>query len=132
VTPGKKVDVTIGAGIDTAWLQAEEAMIKHLARVRQLAIVETVPKIAQAASAVVGTIQVSVSLAGLIDIEKEKLRMKKQIDEVRGYKNTLQGKLENKQFVSHAPKAVVATEKEKLEAAEEKLQKLEAQLAELG
>ena len=85
----------------------------------------------QAVSAVVTGVEVYLPLAGLVDLEKEKERLEKELAELEKEKERLEKKLANTQFLAKAPEAVVAKEKEKLAAVEEKYAKVSARLAEL-
>ncbi len=64
-------------------------------------------------------------LIDAIDFEKEKERIKGEIDEVEKYIKQIEGKLNNQEFVNNAPDAVVSKEREKLAAQKERLGKLE-------
>jgi valyl-tRNA synthetase len=67
----------------------------------------------------------------VIDVEKEKIRIQKEIDTVAPYVLIQEKKLKNEQFVANAPAAVVDIERKKLAEAKEKLSKLHEQLASL-
>ena len=66
-----------------------------------------------------------IPLASLVDLEKERERIDKEIERVRGDIGRAQAKLSNEKFVSKAPEAVVNEERRKLKAGEEMLQKLQ-------
>jgi valyl-tRNA synthetase len=61
----------------------------------------------------------------LIDIEVERLRLKKEIDHVGEMITAIRRKLDNASFVSKAPGEVVARERDKLESFSKTLEKLE-------
>jgi valyl-tRNA synthetase len=100
--------------------------LKRLARVTSLTFVQDSARPNVAASAVVQGEELFVPLEGLIDIEAEKARLKKEIDRVAGLVKTVQSKLSNSGFTDKAPKEVVEKEREKLNnfaATVEKLQR---------
>jgi valyl-tRNA synthetase len=80
---------------------------------------------------VVGGVEVFVDLSGAVDLDKEKLRLGKEKQELEKYVKSLTGKLSNKEFVSNAPGAVVEKEQQKLNEAKDKLEKVEGQLSNL-
>ena len=90
----------------------------------------TKPK-ASAASVVDGT-EIFIPLEGLIDLDKERERIQKEIDRLQGFLKSIEGKLSNKGFVENAPEAVVEKERQKKTDAETDLKKLEKQLEEFG
>lgn len=67
-----------------------------------------------------------------VDVEAEKAKLTKELDYVRGFLKSVQGKLGNERFVSNAPEQVVDLERKKLADAEAKIAAIEAKLAELG
>jgi valyl-tRNA synthetase len=123
VPPSKKADVLIGGGtIETRnILKAQHAYIETLAKVSALTIAETVVQPELSSSAVVGDLEIYVSLAGLIDVDKEKERLEKDIASFEGRIQAISGKLNNPNFVARAPEDVVAHERQKLAGYEETL-----------
>lgn len=83
------------------------------------------------AASVVGETEIYIPLKGLIDLEKERERIEKEIHNIEGYLKGLHNKLSNKKFVENAPTEVVEGERQKLATAESNLKKLEIQLEEL-
>jgi valyl-tRNA synthetase len=73
-----------------------------------------------------------IPLDQLVDVEKERERLKDEIGKVNGEIARASGKLNNEGFVAKAPAKVVEEEKNKLAAAMDMLKKLEARLSELG
>ncbi|MDA1029502.1 MAG: valine--tRNA ligase [Bacteroidetes bacterium] len=125
-----------------ATLQLESALLEpvenhrgyfaKLARVTDLSISAQAVSPPASVSAVVGRNQVFVPLAGMIDLEVERDRMRKEIDSKEAFYTSIQGKLSNENFVSRAPAEVVEKEKEKLADTEAELRRLRASLSELG
>ncbi|MFU8812827.1 MAG: valine--tRNA ligase [Balneolaceae bacterium] len=134
LSPRAALDVIIKA--PTA--AAEEALKQHEWVYRKLLPIQTLtfdtkaeqPK-ASAASLVKGT-ELFVPLEGLIDLDKEKERIQKEIDKTKGFLNGVEKKLANEKFVNNAPEEVVAKERQKREDARSDLQKLNEALQNLG
>ena len=76
--------------------------------------------------------KVLIPLAGLIDKDAEKDRLSKEIDKLLKLKDQFSGKLNNKQFVSGAPEAVVKKEQSKLASVDKALQEMELQLEKIS
>jgi len=84
---------------------------------------------ASAASVVAGS-EIYVPLEGLIDLDKERERIQKEIDRLQGFLKGVEKKLSNEGFVNNAPDEVVEKEKQKKADAENNLEKLTRQLEE--
>ena len=93
---------------------------------------ENAAKDAAASSFMVGTTEFNIPQSANIDIEAERARITKDIAYLQGFKASVEKKLANERFVSHAPEAVVASERKKLADAEAKLATLESSLAALS
>ena len=82
------------------------------------------------AKTVIGSdVELSINLSGLIDFEKESLRIKKDIGKTEKEISFIGKKLNNQKFLERAPKEVVAKEKEKLQSEGDRLGRLEEALA---
>jgi valyl-tRNA synthetase len=84
------------------------------------------------AAAVVDGSEIYIPLEGLIDLEKERNRIQKEIDRLQGFLKGVEKKLSNAGFVNNAPDAVVEKEKQKKADAETDLEKLAKQLEEFN
>jgi len=78
-----------------------------------------------------GTAELYVLLEGMIDFDKEKERLKKEISELEKFISTLQQKLNNQQFLTKAPKTEVERTKELYQLNIEKLNKLRKVLTDI-
>ncbi len=79
-----------------------------------------------------GSIDVIVDLAGLIDKEAEKARLEKQVERLTGMIAGKEKKLSNASFVEKAPADVVRKEQESLQQLRDQLQTAETSLAALA
>jgi valyl-tRNA synthetase len=101
-----------------------EGYLQRLGRVASVRFLANGARPKLSASAVVQGEELFVPLEGLIDIEVEKVRLKKEIDRIAGLLNGIRSKLGNESFVAKAPKEVVEKEKEKQLTFETNLEKL--------
>jgi valyl-tRNA synthetase len=93
---------------DTAALVNENSHhVKRLARVEEIFIADRLPALEEAVRDVVGGIEVAVPLEGLIDPEKERARITKELVRKEGEARGLASKLDNLSFVERAPRDVV-------------------------
>ena len=118
IEPAKKIGTFINVGNKEKLLKENEEIIKSLARLEKLEFIKF-------------GAEVSLDLAGAVDVSKEKLRLEKEMSELKKYVSGLENKLSNKEFVKNAPPAVVEKEKAKLSEAQGKLEKLSEQLKNL-
>ena len=72
-----------------------------------------------------------IPVEGLVDTEKERANIEKELKYTRGFLQSVQKKLSNERFVQNAPEQVLARERQKQADAESKLQSLEKALADL-
>ena len=66
-----------------------------------------------------------IPMGQLVDVSKELERIAKELEKARNNLRALEGKLSNENFVSRAPEAVVAAEREKAQKAKELISQLE-------
>ncbi|MBU1865586.1 MAG: valine--tRNA ligase [Actinobacteria bacterium] len=81
---------------------------------------------------VAGRVEAYIAMAGLVDIDAERARLQKAVDETAGLVAGSRQKLANPQFVERAPAAVVEKERAKAAELSERLAKLAAQIEDLG
>ena len=82
-------------------------------------------------SVVTGSAKMFMPMAELVDIEKERARLEKELDKARAQLEAQNKKLANESFVSRAPEAVVNAERERAEKAKALIANLEESLAKL-
>ena len=84
-------------------------------------------KPAESAILVVGLVEIYLPLSGLVDIDAENIRLKKELAETQSQIERLE-KLLGSDFADKAPASVVAKERDKLSAFKETARKIKAQL----
>ena len=131
VPPSAKPPLTlVGAGEETkARVSRHRASLSALGRLETVAFAETIP--AGSASFPVGEATAALSIAGFIDVEAEKARLRKAIAAADGEIDRVQKKLGNADFMARAPESVLAENREKLVEAEAAKAKLQAALTRL-
>jgi valyl-tRNA synthetase len=132
VEPSKKVDLEIATNTKQEILNRNAEVIIGLGRLNNFKIVSTEERKTNGSAALIFLTQYDCEIRmphdGLVDAEKEKSRISKELEEAQKYGDSLENKLSNAQFVNNAPEAVVRVEKEKLQAQKEKIEKLQNQL----
>jgi valyl-tRNA synthetase len=81
---------------------------------------------------VAGTVEAFISLEGVIDVDAERARLRKELGDVEAKLGRSLGKLGNDEFLAKAPQAVVEKERARVDDLEAVASKLTAQLEELG
>ncbi len=113
-----------------ARLESQEAMVKRLARIEDIAFADAVPN--EAAQLVLNEATFCLPLAGVIDISAEKERLGKDLAKLDKEIDGVDRKLANEQFISKAPDHVVNDQKQRRADAVAKKERVEAALARLG
>ena len=115
-------------------LRDRAAVIEVLARARPLHIVASRAEAPadQVVTQVLDRAEVVLPLGGLVDLDEERARLTKQIEEAEQYRDRLQGKLANEGFTAKAPAAVVAAERERLAEVTQRLGGIRERLADLA
>ena len=130
VAPNKKIAASISAGAKTELLKAQTTVLASLAGLNEteLTIQELLPeKPEDAAALVVGSIEIYLPLAGMVDLAEEKARLEKDLKEAASHIERLE-KLLGSDFANKAPAAVVQKERDKLAAYKDTAEKLKSQL----
>jgi valyl-tRNA synthetase len=106
-----------------------EAALKRLARLSSIVQADEAP--GQSAQIVVGGGRFALPLAGMIDVDQERARLRKAAGKAREEVARIDKKLGNERFVANAPEEVVEQEREKRAAYLAEAEALEAALARL-
>lgn len=122
IEPGKKIaaSVVVEEKSTADFLRRHSAFLESLARLDSLSFEKNQSETAESASslirAVVRTgIDIYLDLTGLIDFEREKSRLQKEIAVLEKGKAASEAKLTNPQFAERAPQELVDAEKQKLQ-----------------
>jgi valyl-tRNA synthetase len=130
VEPVKFIGATI-VSPDAASLAEQQSLIVRLARVAD-DDVEFVPSLDPrpklAATVVIGTVEIFIPLAGMIDLAAERQRLGRELELARADVERRQGRLADESFTQKAPAAIVQRERDNLAAAEAQLARLEHRL----
>src|SRR5690242_7779621 len=116
IAPGKTIPLLLADGDADDRRRADKfaAQIAFLARSEPPRWLQADDAEPASAAAVVGTLRVLIPLAGLIDLDAERARLKKEIARIGGEIKKCEGKLGNANFVANAPAEVVAQERARL------------------
>lgn len=130
VAPSKKIPASISAGAKTELIKEQSQVIAWLSGLdnSQCTIHESLKdKPKDSAALVVGSIEIYLPLAGMVDLANEKARLEKELKEAESHIQRLE-KLLNSDFANKAPAALVQKEKEKLAGYKDTAEKIKAQL----
>jgi valyl-tRNA synthetase len=121
----------IGASKETAQrLERYQAEIDRLARLDYSVVADAAPP--GSVTFVLGEATVAIPLAGVLDIDAEKLRLSKEIARCSKEIETVARKLDNPGFVAKAPAEVIEEQRARRASYAAEKQKYEAALARLG
>jgi valyl-tRNA synthetase len=128
VEPAKKISATIVSKKYQKGLDENADVIKFLARVDSLTVLGKGKAPENAVSAVLEDMEIHLPLQGLVDAEKEKSRLQKEITRLEGYLAMLDGKLNNEKFINNAKPDIVESERDKQKKSQEELDKYREQM----
>jgi valyl-tRNA synthetase len=133
VEPARRVIVSLTARGLTQVFQERKEVLIALARLDAdyLAISEEIEPVSQSASVVVGDLIAYLPLAGLVNIDEERQRLQKVLENllarIQASENRLGGP-----FVEKAPPAIVQRERDNLDAMRLEAQQVQEQIDRLG
>ena len=132
VPGGAKIALVIVGADDAteARATAQAGALERLARVETVSFANDAP--ADSAQIVVGTATYALPLAGVIDLDAERGRLKREIAKEQVEIGKIDKKLSNEQFTSKAPPEVIEEQQERKAEAEARLVRLTAALARLS
>lgn len=132
VQPGRRVTLRVTGGSVQLqpFLEASRRTLADLARVETLDFTRIPAEVGANAVLASGT-ELFIPLEGVIDLDKERTRLKGEIDRIGGLIVATEKRLANEAFVSRAPADVVGKEREKLASYAEQSEKLARGLATL-
>jgi valyl-tRNA synthetase len=131
ISPHLKVQVRIRAAEETAaTLRVWTDLLVTMAGLESVAIAPDMQRSPDAATVVVGPVEVSIP--GIIDVDKEKARLTKQREQLLSRVEGSRRKLANADFLRKASAEVVQKERDRLAENEAQIETVEATLAALG
>lgn len=110
IKPGVKVSVILQSesASERQILEAGQSYIQELGKVETLTITPALEEeLKKTMAGVVGTVQVLIPLAGVVDVEALRTKLEKNLGKVEAEAKSLSGRLANQNFVSKAPEDVV-------------------------
>ncbi|MEM7517215.1 MAG: class I tRNA ligase family protein [Planctomycetota bacterium] len=133
VSPGKAIRAVVNLPAEAERLkdalQQSDRYFEKLAKVTDLTVGSGVEKPKASAAVVAGTSEVYIPLEGMIDLNEERERLSKEIEQKERFLKSIAGKLRNEKFVSRAPAEVVERERQKQADTTAELDRLRANLA---
>ena len=129
IPPGEALDMLVGNATptDIDRISRHKQSLEKLAKIKTMTVLNASDEQPPALSALAGTLEIMVPLAGVVDIDKELGRLDKELERLATEKFRLAGKLSNENFVARAPADVVAKERAKLADLETAASSVEAQ-----
>jgi valyl-tRNA synthetase len=130
VAPSKKIAASISAGAKENLLKEQSKVIASLAALdHSLFTIHSSlkEKPADSAALVVGSVEIYLPLAGMVDLASEKTRLEKELKEAESHIQRLENLL-NGDFANKAPAALIQKERDKLAAYKDTAEKIKAQL----
>ncbi len=124
ISPREALPLTI---VGENELSAYDTLVKKMATISEIATA-TEANGAGYSTFLVGTTQYALYLGDVVDLEAEKETARAELDHLRKFLKSIQGKLANERFVSGAPESVVAMERKKEADTLAKIAALEAKL----
>jgi len=106
-------------------IENNTALITNLAKLETLKILDSSTRPASTISAVIEDIDIYLHFSGLLDISKEKQKIKEKINELGKIKNLKEQRIKNPEFLKKAPKEIVEKEKESIGELKSSLKRLE-------
>ena len=125
ISPREQLSLTIVAAANE--LSMYDGLIMKLAGLDKIETAEQVEG-AGYSTFLVGTTEYALYMGDVVDLEAEKEAARAELEHLRKFLKSIQGKLSNERFVNNAPEAVVALERKKEADTLTKIAALEAKL----
>ncbi|MEW6128818.1 MAG: valine--tRNA ligase [Acidobacteriota bacterium] len=130
IAASAKINVTLATAdaVTKQLINGNAENIKRLVRIEELTIADALPEIKNSARGIVANVDLLVPLEGLIDVEKEKDRINKEIAKREKELGGLAGRLNNPSFVERAAADVVQQARDRQAELTDEIEKLQASL----
>ena len=131
VPAGAKINLLVkGASTETQTrLKTYDEIIKRMARLETIAISDTVPK--GALQTVVGEATIILPIADIIDLDKERARLRKEIEKLNAELKKIEVKMGDEKFVQNAPAEILEEQRTRQASFESTRAKLSQALTQL-
>lgn len=131
VAPSRKFTALVSAGSHKTMIDAHSYVFSRLCNVPEIEILAGSDAPEEAASIVVSDVTVYLPLAGLIDIEAECERLRKELDNLQQQLDRTDGMLNNDNFVKRAREDVVQRERDRKAELEASITQINERISEL-
>ncbi|MBU1019184.1 MAG: valine--tRNA ligase [Patescibacteria group bacterium] len=128
VDASKKIQAVIHGGRHTELLLEKIEIIKRLANLGELEVSSNDKKMKNSLSAVVKEVGIYLPLEGIIDMNEEKKRLGREVENLQKLLTHIEKKLSNKGFVAKAPKEIIEKEEDRKAGILSDLKKIKEQL----
>jgi valyl-tRNA synthetase len=108
---------------ESALIEKGLTVIKKLGKIEKLEVLTETKKTEMEAFGAGRGFELYVSLEGIVDKEKEKEKIQKEVERLSGSREALKKKLSNKSFIEKAPKEIIEKEQSRLSYLESELEK---------
>jgi len=135
VKPSQKVKIILQSENEPELeaLRIGESYISNLGKIEEIIISNQVPtNIGQTLAGVANTVQVLLPLTGVIDLEKFKQKLHRNLTKIEAAIASTESRLNNESFIQRAPVELITTVKAELEASKQQEIILRSRLEELG
>jgi valyl-tRNA synthetase len=133
IKPKERIEVTVYSEKYAKLIESQENLIKNLRTgIKELDIKKSGEKISKAFYVSFSGIEIYIPLEGIVDVEKERKRLKEELEQAEKYSTGINKKLSNKKFIQNAPTEIKEKEKEKLDFQKNKIEKIKKYLKNLG
>jgi valyl-tRNA synthetase len=129
IAPSKPLPVLLrnSSAEDIRRLEDNAMFLHSIAKLETVTALSEDDKAPPCATSLLGSLEIMIPMAGLIDKDAELARIAKALDKLEKDFARTQGKLANEKFVRNAPEAVIAKEKAKLADFTMQMEKLHEQ-----
>jgi valyl-tRNA synthetase len=131
IAPSKPLSVLLRntSNEDIRRLEENTMFLHSIAKLETVTVLTEGEQAPACATSLLGSLEIMIPMAGLIDKDAELARIAKALDKLEKDFSRTQGKLANEKFVSNAPEVVIDKEKAKLADFTMQISKLQEQRA---
>lgn len=132
ISPKQPVEIAVKCiDEDADVLRNEVSLIQKLANVASASFGDEVSKPSTSSSVLTSELEIYIDLEGIVDVEREKARLSKALQEAKKDEEKLSKKLSNLGFLAKAAPEIIEKDKAKLEEAVSLIKRIEAEMASL-